>query len=200
MRASAGRGARSSSSGGGNQTGLLVGIGAVAVVAVMFFVFSGGGAKDAGQTPAENPATKTPAAKTPDVKAPPELVGDDSPRSFATFGKGAGKPGKVPITPAPEIDVNDVVKADAALRAAKLKWNDAQRARTAGDHVAFKEHLDAATIAMRQSRAAIETYTDWLEEADLSGWALPASYVDLQKELGPQDQLFQKIKKVNPNH
>lgn len=177
---------------------MMVGAGVVVVIVVMLVVFAGGG------TPTAQPAaagTNQP-ARAQLSPAPAAAQSDDTPApsGLAGFGEGEGKPGKPPKTAAPEIELAQVAKADTAFATAKQKKNDAELARRAGDHTAFKEHLAAASIAMQQSRTAIEPYTDWLEEADLEGWALPASYVDLQKRLGLYDKLFQQIKKVNPNH
>lgn len=191
-RASGGRAAaRAGASGGGNQNLVMVGVGVVVVVIVAFFALRGG-------APPAKSAANPAAAKPADAK--PTLVESAPPPSARGFGEGEAKAGKPPRTPAPEIDLAQIAKADTAVELAKVKKNEAETARRAGDHSAFKAHLDAAMTAMQQCRSAVEPYTDWLEEADLEGWAMPASYVSLQARLGAWDKLFQQIKKINPNH
>lgn len=174
-----------------DKTKVFVGAGIAVVVVIFAFVMMSSGSSN---VPPDD-ANKVPAA-VPEA----DLVPVEKSPGFDGFGQGDGKAGKPPKTPAPEIDLADLATAQSEFEAAKLKWNESQHARTAGDHAAFKEHINAAAILMQKSRAAIEKYTDWLEEADLEGWALDASYVDLQRRLDPWDRMFQKIKKVNPNH
>lgn len=190
-RASGGRAAARAGAAGGNQNMVMVGVGVVVVVLVAFFALRG------GSTPAK--PTADPAAAKP-AAAKPAPVESAPPPAARGFGEGEAKAGKPPRTPAPEIDLAQIAKADAAVELAKAKKNEAETARRAGDHSAFKSHLDAAMTAMQQCRSAVEPYTDWLEEADLEGWAMPASYVSLQARLGAWDKLFQQIKKINPNH
>ena len=46
--------------------------------------------------------------------------------------------------------------------------------------------------------ASVSAYTEWYEEAEFEGWAIPASYDRLQKMLNKWDPLRGKVKKLKP--
>lgn len=160
--------------------------GAVVLGVVLFFATSSGGSAPSGsggnqpqETGRTTPAP-TPAATTPSV----DLSGSQP------------KAGKTPDRPAPKIDQADMDRAEELFRLGQEKWNDAQRARQAGDTTTYAAALAEAFDHLQGQRKALETYTDWLDEADFEDWALPAEYVALRKRLGVYDPMYQKVKKL----
>lgn len=158
--------------------------GALVLGAVLFFAASGGSSTSSGTTPptptpTQNP-TPTPASPSPSV----DLSGSQA------------KAGKTPDRPAPKIQQADMDRAEELFRKGQEKWNDAQRARQAGDTTTYAAALAEAFDHLQGQRKALEAYTDWLDEADFEDWALPGEYVALRKRLGVYDPMYQKVKKL----
>lgn len=158
--------------------------GAVVLGVILYFATSGGGGSGTNAPkPAESQrSTSTP---TPSQSAP----------SVDLSGSQA-KAGKTPDRPAPKIAQADMDRAEELFRKGQEKWNDAQRARQAGDTTTYAAALAEAFDHLQGQRKALETYTDWLDEADFEDWALPAEYVALRKRLGVYDPMYQKVKKL----
>lgn len=163
-----------------------IGIAVVVIGAILFFLNSGGsgdqssGSSKEASKPAATPKTETPAAKSP------------------ALSNEQGVAGKPPKTPAPTIAASDLERAESEYQSSLGKWTEAERARQGGDHDKFKTALTDASVAMERSRVAIERYTDWLDEAVLSDWAIPGEYVALQKRMEAWARHFAKIKKAKP--
>jgi hypothetical protein len=165
---------------------LVYGLGAMFLLGVaVFFFTSGGGSAPSGGSGGQaqettRTTTPTPARTTPSV----DLTGSQP------------KAGKTPDRPAPKIAQSDMDRAEELFRLGQEKWNDAQRARQAGDTTTYAAALAEAFEHLQGQRKALETYTDWLDEADFEDWALPAEYVALRKRLGVYDPMYQKVKKL----
>ncbi|MGA0058125.1 MAG: hypothetical protein ACO3RU_00915, partial [Planctomycetota bacterium] len=69
-------------------------------------------------------------------------------------------------------------------------------AHLAGEGKELAAALAEAFEHLQGQRKALETYTDWLDEADFENWALPAEYVAFRKRLGVYDPMYQKVKKL----
>ena len=69
-----------------------------------------------------------------------------------------------------------------------------------GHEVAWCDaHAEHKTWAQFEKLGAlIEPYTDWFEEADLEGWAMPPDYRRLQRRLEVWDALRTKVRKLKP--
>jgi hypothetical protein len=110
----------------------------------------------------------------------------------------APRAGKTPDRPAPPLTAELFAELDAHYEVAKNHWNDALRAKNVGDHGTFADEAHAGWDAIEKLENAMSDQTYWLEEADLSGWELPGSYVTLQEKLATFDKLRQRIKKNMP--
>ena len=108
---------------------------------------------------------------------------------------GRAQEGTPPKVAPPSIAAEDLATADGHYQRAKEFWNDGQRLRNKGDS-GWVDEVQKAYEEMKASRAVLSEYTDWLERADLDGWAIPAEYDGLRRILGKHDPMFQKIKKV----
>jgi hypothetical protein len=170
--------------------GLLAAIAVVVVIVVMAGGGSGGGATPAADTPRSAPQGGTaPAAAVPQAGA-----------SVSTKLDGRSRAGKTPGRPAPPIAQADLDRAAAHYAAGVAKWNESQAARNKGDTTAYAAALDEAFAALAKQREAIRPYTDWFEEADLEGWAMPAEYDGLQRLLDKWDPTYQKVKKLKQSN
>ncbi len=188
-RPTSGRTARTRSRSGGSSSsssGLVIGgiSAAVLIVVAVAFFANGAGTKKASAT-----ETKPAPAPKPETHA----VENTPPVESTSY---APRPGKSPARPAPAIADADLATAEAHYRQAVQHWNDGQRARTAGNTDAYLKAMDDAYAEMEEQRAALRTYTDWYEEADLEGWEMPGSYVGLSHRLDTYDRMFQKVKKL----
>jgi len=84
------------------------------------------------------------------------------------------------------------------FREATEIWNQGQSAREDGRTRDYQKALLESWDALERMYAALEPYTDWFEEADLEGWAMPAYYGVLQKRLDLWDGFRAKVKKLKP--
>ena len=186
----------SSSASGGNQ-GLFIGIGVVAVIAVVaVFMMGGGGGKSGGEgagggaaaagTPSNGATGGSSAASAP----------DPVPSSDATLPAAEAKPGKTPTKAAPAITQAALDEANLHYRNAVELWNKGTKARDAGDSTVYTDSLKEAFDEMEALRDALRDQTDWLDEADLEDWAIPADYEGLRRLLGVWDKHYQKVKKL----
>ena len=75
-------------------------------------------------------------------------------------------------------------------------WNEGQKARKDGNSEVYTQSLKDAFAEMELSRDALRDQTDWLDEADLEGWAIPGDYEGLRRRLGVWDKHYQKVKKL----
>lgn len=151
----------------------------------VFFMSSGGGSSSSGTSTTQSPAESSRSTPAP-VRSTPSV----------DLSGGQAKPGKTPDRPAPKIAQADMDRAEELFRLGQEKWNDAQRARQAGDTTTYAAALAEAFDHLQGQRKALESYTDWLDEADFEDWALPAEYVALRKRLGVYDPMYQKVKKL----
>ena len=76
---------------------------------------------------------------------------------------------------------------------------DGRRAQAAGDNKLFNKLMNDSWDTLELLLGSIETYTDWLEEADLEDWRLPSAYVTLQKRLGIYLKLRGRVRRVKGN-
>lgn len=157
------------------------GVALVVVLAMAAAMFSGSGGD---VTPKAGPETTTPPAAV-SVRAAEPLP--------------AAKAGKTPTTPAPALSPEALTKADAYYLKAKKMDEDGRRAQAAGDNKLFNKLMNDSWDTLELMLASIETYTDWLEEADLEDWRLPPAYVRLQKRLGIYDKLRGRVRRVKGN-
>ncbi len=188
--------ARASSSASSSNQGLFIGIGVVAVIAVIAVFMLGGGGNSGGEgggggaaaagTPSNGATGGSSSASTP----------DPVPSSDATLPAAEAKPGKTPTKPAPAITQAALDEANLHYRNAVDLWNKGSKARDAGDSTVYTDSLKEAFDEMEALRDALRSQTDWLDEADLEGWAIPADYEGLRRLLGPWDKHYQKVKKL----
>ena len=154
-------------------------VGGVLVVVVLLFVISSGSGEvqaGGGAAPAQ------PVASRPDPDPEP----------------GNARAGKTPQTPAPAISAEAWAQADAQYDKAKELWTQAQLARNKGESKQYADTLRVAWTELEKLREVMSPYTDWFEQADLEGWAMPAEYDRLQQRLNQWDPLRQKVHKLMP--
>lgn len=108
------------------------------------------------------------------------------------------KPGKTPAKPAPELTDAQMAAAEAHFQRAKQLWNDAQTARNASNTEEFKRAIQASWKECEAMTDSLRTQIEWLEEADLDGWAMPASYVALQRRFDEWDRVRSMVRKNKP--
>jgi hypothetical protein len=161
--------------------------GALVLGVVLFFASSSGGPVSSTGGSSSPSGNNTPAADSNNRAAPSPSV---------DLSGSQPKAGKTPDRPAPKIAQADMDRAEELFRKGQEKWNDAQRARQAGDTTTYAAALAEAFEHLQGQRKALEAYTDWLDEADFEDWALPAEYVALRKRLGVYDPMYQKVKKL----
>lgn len=165
------------------MTGVIIGGGAVLLLLVLAMMAMDKGSPDPDPTPAAKPiaevAPKPPPAK--DTSLP------------------AAKSGKEPTRPAPELTADALAKADAYYYKAKKMNDDGRRAQAAGKNKEFNKLINDGWDTLESLDTSIETYTDWLEEADLEEWRLPPAYVKLQKRLNVYDKLRGRLRRVKGN-
>lgn len=162
----------------------------VGVIAVVWMMSAGGGVA-AGSGSGEKDTTNTTAPVTP-----PASTATPPPSSPSkSYGPSEGKaPGRA----APPIASSTWTEIEALYDAAKAKWNDGMRARKVGDNATFATVMKEAWASIVAIKDKIEPQTDWFEEADLSGWRMPADYVRLGDWLKKFDTLRSKVQKVKP--
>lgn len=158
---------------------LLVGVVVVLAVVVIYFVFMSGPSAPAADQPGE----------------PPAPVRSEEPRRVTPSRASAGTP---PDRPAPAIPALVWDDADDLYRRAADLWNEGQDARRAGNTAEYQAAVLDSWGVLKELYSGIEPYTDWFEEADLEGWAMPADYDRLQQQLGVWDSLRTKVRKMKP--
>lgn len=157
------------------------------VVALGIWLLNPGGGKEPVQKPAVG---KQPPARN--------AVADKQPAKEVPAIRTSGRPGKAPDRPAPEILDADVAKAEELYHAAKKLDLEARQAQKAGDHTSFNRLINDAWDKLEAVGPLIQRYEDWFEEADLSDWAIPASYLDFRKRMDKIDKLRGRVRKVRP--
>ncbi len=158
---------RSSSASSSNQTPMILGgVGALVLVVVLVFLSSGSGDEgDAGGASQPEPRPQAPASAP--AKRPTEL-------------KMAGaSAGKTPDRPAPTLTREMLQKANAMIDEAKDLNNEGTRLRNAGDNRGARAKQSEAKRKLDDAIEFLRAPSDWQEEADLEGWAMPAEYVTL---------------------
>lgn len=166
-----------------NTTGIILGSSVVLVIVVAMTMFGGSKKPD----PVGKPASTENAVKKPR----PQLAKDTS--------LPPAKAGKEPARPAPELLIETLTKADAYYLKAKKMSDDGRRAQAAGKNKEFNRLINDGWDTLETLDASIETYTDWLAEADLEEWRLPPAYVKLQKRLNVYDKLRGRLHRVKGN-
>jgi len=167
------------------MTGVILGGGALVVVLVIVAVMMSGGSGDGKADPTAAPRSVGKAAPTPPPKKDVSLP--------------AAKAGKEPTRPAPALTVEVLTKADAYYYKAKKMNDDGRRAQAAGKNKEFNALINDGWDTLEALDKSIETYTDWLAEADLEEWRLPPVYVKLQKRLNVYDKLRGRLRRVKGN-
>ncbi len=164
-----------------------VGVGAVVILGAVFYFASGGTKSGApAQTPsaAQAPAAQTPPAAQPVASTP--------------AASGAGRAGKPATQPAPEPSAATMAECEKLYERAKQLWNQSQTARTAGNTDEFRRLIHESWDVCETLSAKVRPQMDWLEHADLEGWAVPGSIVAFERRLLEWQELRTKVKKVKP--
>lgn len=163
----------------------MVGVaGGLVVVILLFLAVGGGGDSDAGGAGSNSGAT-TPAA------APAERSSQPAPRLQADE-RGGKEPGR----PAPAIDAERLARAAEHYARGKELWNEAQKARQAGEQGLYAAKTQEAYTAMDQWREQVSPYRQWYGEADFEGWRIPGDYVALMKQLEKPQKLYTDVRKL----
>ena len=170
---------------------MLIGVVALALGGVLFLFLKGGGKA----APAETPGAPSNSAQPAVQRASNAPAAAPSRDSFESMS-GTARAGKQPKTPAPPIQEADLRTADGHYQQAKALWASAQEKRTAGKNAEFQEYVHKAFAEMEKINVALGRYTDWMEEADLGGWAITAEYDALQRRLSRYDALRNTVRKV----
>ncbi len=166
-------------------TPIIIGAGVlVVVVAIAVMTMTGDNKSGDGGNKAPSPTVKPVA---PEAK----------PKKAAALP--AARPGKDPTTPAPDLTNDFLTKADAYYLKAKKIHDDGRRAQAAGNNKEFNKLMNDSWDTLENLDSFIETYTDWLEEADMEEWRVPAIYVKLQKRLSIYDKLRGGLRRVKGN-
>jgi len=140
---------------------ILGGVGLLVVV-ILIVVMSQSGKK---------PATTPTSAPTP--AAQPKAPHQSAPTQVAA---GAAKAGKTPDKPAPALTPDMLQKAATLLDAANAFFNEGVKLRTGGDNTGARAKQSEAKDKIDEIKALLAAPLRWQEEADLDGWAMPASY------------------------
>ncbi len=125
-------------------------------------------------------------------------AGERVERDVETAVPGVGRTGRPPDRPAPAIEAAAFLELDERFDDVVGHWNEAQDARVAGRTADYSQALSAAWDALEGIYARIAAQTEWLEEADLEGWAMPPEYLALQKRLDRWDPLRSRVRKFKP--
>ena len=110
----------------------------------------------------------------------------------------AARSGSTPGRAAPAIPAAVWDEADELYRDTAALWNEGQTARNQGESAEYQKKVLEAWDVLEKLYAKIEPYTDWYEEADLEGWAMPSDYGRLERRLGEWDALRTKVRKMKP--
>ncbi len=94
----------------------------------------------------------------------------------------SGRAGNAPDRPAPPITAAIFAECDEYFAEAKAHYNDAQRARKDGNESKRTEEAKAGSNRIRDIKDLLEVQLGWHEEAGLEDWAIPSSYVTLEKK------------------
>ena len=106
-------------------------------------------------------------------------------------------PGRAPDWPAPKIDPLDLGRAEEIFARAKDRTNEAKLANRAGEKGKSNIAAREAWTEFEQMGEVLRAYTDWLEEADLGEWQIPAEYEELRSRLGRYDRVRVHVKKLS---
>lgn len=181
----------SASANKGSNAGLMIGLGVTVVVIVGLVVFmnSGGGTK----VNAPNSSTGSSAAAQPNN--PPAQQAPSSPASTPFGSAQAGKP---PSRSAPTLERNHLDAAEAEYRKAVQLWNESQAARKAGNTEQFGKLVNQSWRHCEQVLELVRPQLEWLDEADLEGWAMPAGYDELQRRRAKWLETRTYVKRAKP--
>lgn len=166
---------------------MAIGGGAVLLVALGIWALNRESGSSSGKLPA---AGRQPATE--------DAVADKEPAAQVPAVKAEGHPGKTPDFPAPEIQEADLAKAEALYAEARNLDIQARKAQKSGDHSTFNRLINDAWDRLEQIGPLIQRYEDWFEEADLSGWAMPGSYVGYRRRMEKIDKLRGRIRRIRP--
>jgi len=158
------RGSSRSSSSDSSQMKLVIGAAAVAVVVILLILVSG------------NPSD----AKAASPERAPAAVPASSRAAPAPIATDAGKAGKTPDRPAPELSGSTLQRLDEILAEAKVHYNEGVKKRLAGDNSGARACQAEAKKLLDQWENLIQPQLLWQEEAELSGWQQPGSYQQLE--------------------
>ena len=106
-------------------------------------------------------------------------------------------PGKAPGWPAPKIDPVDLGRAEEIFARAKDRTNEAKLANRAGEKGKSNIAAREAWTEFEQLAEVLRAYTDWLEEADMGDWQIPAEYEELRSRLGRYDGVRVHVTKLS---
>lgn len=163
--------------------------GGVVVVVILIAVATMGGEKE---VPPQDPPAKS--ANT-EAETPKES-------SKPARSKSRGTSKRVltdPDTPAPAIASGVLTEGNAMYTKAKKQHDDARRAQAAGEGAKFNSLINDSWDTLAELDKKLETYSEWLEEADMESWRVPSSYSGLQRLIEKYYPLKGKIKRIKPN-
>jgi hypothetical protein len=162
----------------------IVGIGGAVLILVLLVTMAGGGGggDDSGQTAGDAGA----AARTEQSSRP----------ARSTAPMGTEQPGKTPTRPAPTIDPERLARADEHYGRGKDLWNEAQKARRAGDQRLYGDKLKEAFAAMDAWRDEVRIYREWYAEASMEEWRIPAEYDGLIRGQQKAHKLYTNVRKL----
>lgn len=165
----------------------IIGVGVVVVVILIAVAMNMG-----GEPPVDNQDAPVKAAtKEPEQKPAPVVK--------ARSENYSAKMLKDPDTPAPAIAANVLSGMDTLYKKAKKLNDDARRAQAAGEGDKFNKLINDSWDVLIELEESIETYTMWLEEANMEDWRVPREYGPLQDRIRKLDTLKGRIKRVKPN-
>lgn len=143
---------------------ILGGIGGLAVLIVVVVMMTSKSG-DAGDGDGGN----QPAAKQPAQPA----------ASSVAMPKAAAKDGKTPDRPAPPLTNQMLKDALGLLDEAKSLSGEGLELRKAGNNMECREKMSQAKVKIDAIKTMLDPALTWQEEADMEGWAQPASYTQL---------------------
>ena len=89
--------------------------------------------------------------------------------------------------------------ANAQYAKAKKQHDDARKAQAAGEEATFNSLINDSWDTLQALDGKLETYTTWLEEADMEAWRVPSRYDGLQALIEKYYKLRARIKRIKPN-
>lgn len=158
---------------------MIIGGVALVVLIVILVMANRGGGEDTNDSGSNTPATqpsKQPAAPS-------------NPLSMA-----GAKSGKTPDRPAPPLSEATLNKMNELLAEAQAISNAGMKLLGEGKNMESRDKQSEAKVKIDAIKAMIETQSEWYEEADLSGWAIPSEYATMNKIYGKVSSLQKTIR------